>query len=85
MNLLFITFPKAATPFVVAYNLDTPGDKKYQWRVDAVRGVETGKTVGTKGIWGYLHADTWVQITQQEAYARFPELQAAIESWVAPW
>lgn len=91
MNLLFIELApeKLANtpPFIVAYHLDFPGLNKWQWRVD-VRGVEAGicnATSGMLGVWGYLQAGTWLQLTADEAYARFPALQEAIENWSEPW
>jgi len=90
VNLLFIELNpdllRGTEPFIVAYFLDSPGPFKKQWRVDAQRGVEAGiGTTSMRGVWGYLKDETWLQVTQHEAYARFPELQQAIESWVAPW
>jgi hypothetical protein len=78
---------QGSAPFVTAYDLDYPGPNKRQWRVDKVRGVESGlhASAGMRGVWAYLQSGTWLQITQQEAYAKFPELQSVIENWVEPW
>lgn len=92
MNLLFIELRpdrlNGNAPFVTAYDLDYPGPNKRQWRVDKVRGVESGVHTprsGMHGVWSYLESGMWLQLTQDEAYARFPELQKAIEEWVEPW
>lgn len=92
MNLLFIEMDPAklrgTEPFMVAYDLDFPGPVKRQWRVDARRGVEAyprpdGNSM--QGVWRYLERGTWLQVTRDEAYARFPALQEAIENWKEPW
>jgi hypothetical protein len=92
VNLLFIELHseklRDTAPFVTAYDLDYPGPNKRQWRVDRARGVESGVNrdgSGMRGVWAYLAAGTWLQLTQQEAYTKFPELQTAIENWVEPW
>ena len=85
MNLLFITYPRADEPFVVAYDLDHPEPEVKQWRADK-DGVKYGvqrQAYGMKGVWGYLRDDMWIKLTQAEAYARFPALQDEIELYEA--
>lgn len=89
VNLLFIQLnPELrwnTLPFVVAYDLDDPRPNKRQWRVDAegVKCSVPSADHGMKGVWHYLDAGTWQQLTQEQAYAKFPELEHAIEKDVA--
>jgi len=91
VNLLFIQMNpemlKGTLPFIVAFDLDGPELNKPQWRVDA-KGVKHGigeAPKGMHGVWRYLAEGTWEQVTQEQAYAKFPDLKHAIEKGVVPW
>lgn len=69
-----------AEPWVCVHNLDTP--KMSWWRVTAGEtkacvpqpDTNTGIAHDRAGMWRYLHAGTWVQLTPRQVREQFPDI-----------
>lgn len=84
-NYLFICRPDKT--WVAAHDLDDP--TRSWWRVG--EGGVAGRDPAVpqymtpneperthKGMWQYLAAETWLQISQHEAFALFPQLEQVL-------